>query len=120
VSEIIAYCGLNCQTCPIYLATRTADENEQAQMRNEIARLCREHYGVNYSPEDISDCDGCFADTGRLFVGCRDCPIRKCALERGVKTCADCGQYVCANLAAHFSLDPTAKDRLDEIRRNLR
>ena len=43
---MIAYCGLNCRKCQIYLATRLENKEEQAGMRSEIARLCREHYGI--------------------------------------------------------------------------
>jgi hypothetical protein len=33
----MAYCGLVCQTCPIYVATRRENREEQARMRAEIA-----------------------------------------------------------------------------------
>ncbi len=116
MNEMIAYCGLNCRTCPIFLATVLADKEEQTRMRIEIARECREHYGMQYEADDISDCDGCRTDGGRLFSGCHGCTIRKCAGGKGIENCAYCAEYVCSNLAAHFSLDPTAKTRLDEIR----
>ena len=35
--EMIAYCGLNCITCRIYLATRETDPEKQRQMREQIA-----------------------------------------------------------------------------------
>ncbi|HYK89715.1 MAG TPA: DUF3795 domain-containing protein [Acidobacteriota bacterium] len=119
MSGLIAYCGLNCRTCQIYLATRVSDKEQQIRMKTDIARLCREHYGLEYEPEDITDCDGC-AQGGRLFSGCSVCLIRKCAVEKSVENCAYCDEYVCANLAAHFSSEPTAKTRLDEIRSGIR
>lgn len=119
MAEVTSYCGLLCRTCPIYLATRQEDKAEQARARAEIARQCREQYGLTYQLEDITDCDGCRAAGGRLFSGCLKCPIRKCAREKGVENCAHCADYACAELNAFFATDPAAKTRLDEIRKTL-
>ena len=116
MSEVIAYCGLVCQTCPIYLATREEDEEQQKRMRSEIAQLCREQYGMVYEPEDIGDCDGCPTEGGRLFFACADCAIRKCAREKALESCARCDGYVCERLEAFFATEPVARTRLDEIR----
>ncbi len=117
MSDPIAYCGLICQTCPIYLATREKNKEEQMKMRAMIARQCNEHYGVSYKPEDISDCDGCGAG-GRLFPPSQSCVIRICAKQKGVENCAGCGEYACEKLEAFFAKDPSARKRLDEIRHN--
>ena len=118
--SILAYCGLVCRTCPIYLATRMEDKNEQARMRTEIARLLNEHYGMKYAPEEIIDCDGCPIEGGRLFSGCQNCSIRKCAREKHLKNCANCGEYACDKLEAFFASEPSARTRLEEIRNNIR
>jgi hypothetical protein len=119
VSEMVAYCGLVCQTCPIYLATREEDKEEQARRRVEIARLCREQYGMNYEPADVTDCDGCRTEEGRLFSACQNCAIRKCARQKGLEDCAHCTDYVCGKLEAFFATDPAAKARLDQVRSNI-
>ncbi len=116
MSELLAYCGLICDTCPIYLATRVVNIEEQTKMRAEIARLCKEQYGMNYEPEDITDCDGCRTEGGRLFSGCRSCAIRNCASGKELETCARCAEYVCEKLETFFVSEPTAKTRLDEVR----
>jgi len=116
MSEMLSYCGLVCDTCPIYLATRVVDPEEQTRMRAEIARLCNERYGVKYEPADITDCDGCRTKEGRLFSGCRDCAIRKCAVDKGLENCAYCAEYVCGGLETFFVSEPSAKTRLDEVR----
>jgi hypothetical protein len=95
MAEIIAYCGLACHTCPIYLATRQENKDEQRRMRAEISRLLKEQYGMNYQPEEITDCDGCRTDGVRLFSGCMNCLIRKCAREKGLENCAYCTEYAC-------------------------
>ena len=116
VDEILAYCGLVCQTCPIFLATRQEDKVKQAKMRQKILRLCNERYGLNYALEDISDCDGCRTDGERLFLGCKDCTIRQCAREKKLENCAYCTEYACGKLEAFFRSDPIARKKLDAIR----
>lgn len=86
MTGILAYCGLTCHTCPIYLATRQKNKKEQARMRAEIVKQCQEHYGITYKLEDITDCDGCNTEGERLFSSSRDCLIRKCARGRDLKT----------------------------------
>jgi len=120
MTEMVAYCGLACQTCPIYLATRQENKEEQARMRAEIVQLCKEQYGMDYELEDITDCDGCRTEDGRLFSACKNCLIRKCAKQKGLENCAYCTEYACVRLEAFFGTDPTAKIRLDEIRIGIR
>jgi hypothetical protein len=62
METMIAYCGLNCYTCPIHLATNEPDQIKQQKMRESIAELCTKQYGMNLQPEDITDCDGCRAN----------------------------------------------------------
>jgi len=120
MTEIISYCGLLCQCCPIYLATRETDISKKQEMIFEIIRACKEHYGIEYKYEDINDCDGCISDTGRLFIGCNNCKVRKCAVQKGVENCAHCDEYVCNDLAELFKSEPGSKKRLDMIRNSLK
>jgi hypothetical protein len=113
---MIAYCGLDCLSCPIFLATEEQDREKQKEKREEILRLINEHYGLELKLEDITDCDGCMADPGRLFSACKDCPIRRCAIDKELESCAYCDEYVCQTLEEFFSKEPHAKKNLDKIR----
>jgi hypothetical protein len=122
--KMIAYCGLNCVKCPIYLATRETNAEKQKQKREEIARQIEEKYGMQCRVEDVTDCDGCPAQGGRLFSGCQKCRIRKCAREKGIENCAHCSEYACEKLEAFFNfggklVEGDAKKRLDGIRKSL-
>jgi hypothetical protein len=120
--EMIAYCGLNCITCSIYLATREKDPKKQREMREGIARYIREHFDPKTRVEDITDCDGCTAESGRLFSGCKKCEVRKCAREKGLKNCAYCRQYPCEKLNKLYDsggVEADAKKRLDTIKSSL-
>ncbi|MEJ2495000.1 MAG: DUF3795 domain-containing protein [Ignavibacteriaceae bacterium] len=115
----ISYCGLVCESCPIYLATRETNKSKKKKMIYDIIDMCATHYGVNYKYEDINECDGCKSTSGRLFFGCNDCRIRRCAIEKGVENCAYCEEYACNNLFEIFKTDPGAKTRLDLIRNSI-
>jgi hypothetical protein len=80
MTTMIAYCGLLCDSCPIHLATLEKDIAQQAKIRVEIAKQLAKIYGTTPKPEIITDCDGCKVSNGRLFTGCIDCNIRKCAI----------------------------------------
>jgi hypothetical protein len=116
VRELVAYCGLSCQSCPIFLATREGDRKKQQRMRAAISRLARKHYGLALGPEDIGDCDGCRTEHGMLFSGCITCAIRNCARQRNVESCAHCPDYACEKLQKFFLTDPNAKTRLEVIK----
>ncbi len=114
---MIAYCGLECDSCPVHLATLEKDESLKQNMRVSIAEQCFEEYGMKLKPGDITDCDGCQADNGRVFSGCLNCEIRKCAMMKKIDSCAYCDDYPCEILSNNFSHDPDARKRLESIRR---
>jgi Protein of unknown function (DUF3795) len=95
MAELVAFCGLDCQTCPIHLATGQQDKAAKARMRTEFAGFCKEHYGIDRAAQDITDCDGCRAENGRLFPASRMCRIRQCARQKHVENCAWCPNYPC-------------------------
>jgi hypothetical protein len=113
---MIAYCGLVCDNCPIYLATHEQDKAIKKTMRKSISDLLADQYGMVLKPKDINDCDGCRAKTGRLFSSCQSCEIRQCAGEKSLENCAFCEQYACSILDPIFGSDPEARERLDNIR----
>lgn len=112
----IACCGLVCDSCPILLATLEKDKSHQKELRALIAEQCNRQYGMNLGLEDITDCEGCATVNGRLFSGCYNCEIRKCANNKELENCAFCPEYCCEILQKHFRSDPEAKERLEEIR----
>jgi hypothetical protein len=113
MEEKLAYCGLLCQGCAIYLATREKDDGKRHKMRVDIAEQIKKLYGEECRPEDVTDCDGCESEA-RLFSGCSRCEIRKCARQKGVENCAHCSEYACEKLKELFVTDPEAKKRLDK------
>jgi len=115
----ISYCGLACDTCLIHLATLETDSSKKAEMRVSIAEQLSKIYGTTPKPEIITDCDGCKVNDGRLFTGCADCEIRKCAISKDLINCAFCNDFACEKLEKHYTFDPSSRDRLEEIRKNI-
>lgn len=116
MDTMIGYCGLDCQGCPIHLATLEQDVSTQRAMRIEIARICAQQYGMDLHVQDVTDCDGCRSKTERLFSGCARCEIRKCAIDKKLSSCAFCADYACQKLLKHFEADPDARTRLEAVR----
>ena len=100
--DMIAYCGLNCETCDAYLATIN---NDQA-LREKTAKLWAELNNAPILPEHIN-CQGCRVD-GVKTVYCENlCKIRQCALKRGVTTCGDCPEIdACQTVGMVIATNP--------------
>jgi len=114
MNEMIAFCGINCTRCPIYVATQKGDDSE----KEKAAEECTVLFNTKVKPQDVS-CDGCLPTGMRLFKYCVGCAIRMCALERHVEDCAYCDDYPCQKLGDWFALVPDAKATLDRIREGL-
>ncbi len=116
VENVESYCGLLCMGCPIFQATNEPDPTLREKMRIEIAKLSNKLYNTSHTTKDITDCDGCLHEDGRLFEGCRDCSIRNCARQKHIPNCAHCSEYICETLEMFFKDNPESKSRLDFIR----
>lgn len=82
---LIAYCGLDCTKCDAYIATKNNDQN----LREKTAKLWTELNKVPILPEHI-ECEGCRTN-GKKTVYCSTlCPIRQCAMQKGLETCGNC------------------------------
>lgn len=113
MEKMIAVCGLVCTECPAFIATQKEDDNE----RKKVAEQWSKEFKVELKPEDIN-CDGCVADSERLFSHTKVCEIRKCGLDKKVANCAYCDEYACEKLTDFFKMAPEAKSNLDEVRKS--
>ena len=104
MSEMIAFCGLVCTQCPVFLATQHDDDKDRA----ETAAMLAEKYGLDLKPEEIN-CDGCHSTGDRLIGYCLECGIRQCGLEKGIETCASCDAQPCEKLTQFHTFSPEAK-----------
>lgn len=110
MSEIIAYCGLDCGKCEAFAATQAND----LERKTEMAKRWTEGLDVEFKPEDI-DCIGC--KSAKISGWCtKICRIRPCAEAKCVQTCAHCDDYPCTQLKHFLSNEPKAARNLEGIR----
>ena len=114
MNKMISFCGLLCNECGAFIATKNDDDKKRA----EVAQLWSKHYSSNLKAEDIN-CDGCTSSSNRLFGHCKVCEIRKCGKQKGIANCACCSEYPCEKLGTFFKVVPEARSRLDEVRSEL-
>ena len=108
MKPMLAYCGLDCEACDAYLATIHDDQ----ALREKTAKLWTEWNQTLILPEQIN-CEGC-RGSGVKTIYCDSlCPIRQCALGKGVTTCGDCPELeTCPKVGAILSNNPDARENL--------
>lgn len=83
--DFISCCGNDCEKCDARIATISNDN----EYKEKTAKLWSQLNGVEITA-DMVNCTGCRIP-GVKTPYCRYmCEIRKCAMERQYKTCADC------------------------------
>lgn len=96
----IAFCGFDCSTCPVYIATETNNTELKTQLAQTYATI---------SEEDT--CTGCLgSDVNREL--CASCAIRACGLEHGVAHCGHCPEYPCVFFDSCIPQDAESRKNL--------
>ena len=85
IKETVAYCGLFCEACGVYIATKADDQVD-------LERIAKR---MRTTKEEIR-CEGC--RSGVLSPHCRECSFRDCATRKGIANCEDCDSFPCAPL----------------------
>ena len=109
--RIIAFCGILCSECEAYKATQSGDQAELER----VAAAWHEQFSPDITAAAII-CDGCLATQGPRCSYCAECPIRACAIDRGVQSCAHCADYGCSMIEQFLSHAPEMRKTLDEMR----
>lgn len=109
MKQLIACCGLDCESCDARIATVTNDND----LREKTARKWSV---MNNAPQITAatiNCMGCRTG-GVKFAFCSDyCEIRKCVNSKGFSTCGECKELdKCSVVAPVFQHAPGAKQNL--------
>jgi hypothetical protein len=105
----IAYCGLKCHECPLYIATMNQDD----EMKRKLA--------VDYSTDSCKftfedmNCEGCHSPSVNDSKMCGDCEVRKCAAKKSIATCAECTAYPCSIIEKYVPAGSDNRILLDHI-----
>lgn len=112
MKDLIAYCGLDCESCE----ARKATINNDRELRIKVAKEWSDLNGVEITPEMIN-CVGCRVDGVKTPFCDRLCPIRQCALKKNVKTCGSCDELdKCGKIQMITSSNKEALKRLKASR----
>ncbi|MEJ2568087.1 MAG: DUF3795 domain-containing protein [candidate division WOR-3 bacterium] len=114
MDDLVGFCGLKCNKCPAFIATKNDDDNE----RERIAKEWSKEYKHDFKAEDIN-CEGCTSIEKRHVGYCDICEVRECAIKKRVENCAYCKDYACKTLKNFFHMAPQARNNLEEIRKFL-
>lgn len=109
MKQLIACCGLDCESCDARVATVTNNNELREKTAQEWSKL----NGIPEITADKINCMGCRVD-GVKTVYCGDmCEIRKCVNKKGFNTCGDCKELnKCKIVGAIFEHSPEAKENL--------
>ncbi len=108
MKDLIACCGLDCETCDARIATLNDD--------NQLREATAQKWAVmNNSPEitaETINCLGCRTE-GVKFGYCAMCGIRSCAQGRGLATCGECSELdTCPTVGPIIEHSPDARANL--------
>ena len=107
MKNLIACCGIDCETCNARVAT-VANDNA---LREETAKEWSAMFNAPFTAESIN-CMGCRTD-GVKFAHCNDCEIRNCAKTKGFDTCGECKDMeTCQIVGFVLQNVPGAKENL--------
>ncbi len=87
--EILTLCGYRCDLCQLYTKNIKSEKDKQ-RVSQEFNRI----FGSNIRPEDV-ECVGCKNEGKHVAPSC---PVRLCALKKGVENCAHCSEFICDKL----------------------
>ena len=114
----IGCCGLDCEACPVFISKANNDDELRLATAKEWSETYAEYLGGNVLKKEDINCSGCQSE-GDVFVGCLNCPIRKCCRDKALATCASCIEYKKCEMLNGFYTVPShqeARNNLDRIR----
>jgi len=89
--KILSRCGYRCDLCLAYRPNVV--KNDQRVL---LSDGWYKYFGFRILPERII-CDGCMSPGNPKLVD-TGCPVRPCAIVKGVENCGYCGEYICGKL----------------------
>lgn len=115
-SNYDTYCGNYCGACSIILAYRTGFKDSVASYWTESnLKAFLQTIGIKPTTEDSFQlkCKGCKSDD--LFLNCKYCGIRACAINRKVEHCNECNEYPCQLLKGSL-LNKDIQEKLPHLK----
>lgn len=112
IAKLFGCCGTDCSACEAYIATQS---NNQEALEMVAVNWRREYQDPSFIADNVR-CDGCLSVSTVHPSWCSQCPIRACALGRGVVNCAVCPDYGCAIITKCTEGAPQTRANLEALR----
>lgn len=104
----LAYCGLNCKECPVYLVSISKNTVDQKRLAKEYSTdICK------FTKEDMY-CLGCHSDVVSKKM-CGDCEIRTCGIKKPYGSCAECDEFPCSTLEKYLGNNSDHLNNLKQL-----
>ena len=103
----IAYCGLYCGACKIFMATSENDLDDIATQTK--------------IPVEYLACNGCRSD--KINLCCMNCGIRRCCVSKKINSCNECEEFPCKIVTKKLQTTHQGEKKFAyryEIEKNLR
>ncbi|MBO7393559.1 MAG: DUF3795 domain-containing protein [Abditibacteriota bacterium] len=108
MNKMIGYCGLDCEKCDAYIASKNNDNELRAKTAEEWSKL----NGVPIAPKHIN-CQGCKTRGIKTLFCDKMCEIRKCAMKKKLDSCGECESFEsCEALKPVLDNNPDALENL--------
>jgi hypothetical protein len=88
--DFLAPCGVYCETCRIYRATR---DNDHELIKKLLDAYEGKISGLEKISEEDGQCEGCLSEDVSIF--CRECSVKDCTREKGYSGCHECDDFPC-------------------------
>lgn len=112
--KYIAYCGLKCNECPIFIATTANDDSLRIKLAREYSTK-----DCTFSKEDMN-CFGCHSDKINHSKMCGQCKIRSCPNTDKLSSCAECINFPCELIERYVPVGTENRETLDKINVHLK
>ena len=104
---MISFCGMDCEHCDAFVATKTCD----SRLKLVVAQRWSKIYGRKIKAEEVH-CGGCTC-VGTHGIYCDSmCRVKPCCREKGLAHCGLCNTFPCEKIQEIFVFDPRAEGRI--------
>lgn len=108
MNKLIAYCGINCATCPLYIATKS----DNCLMKQELATKWGQLYNRSFDIKDM-ECYGC--KSKKRFVLSKGCDISICNISKGITTCTECSSHPCERINKFYEWQKNNDTKVEKV-----
>ena len=108
MDKLIAYCGINCKSCPLYIATK----NDDIVVKQELSLKWGKLYNRSFDIENMS-CHGC--KSGKKFFLSEQCDITTCNTVKGIETCKQCTNHPCDRIEKFYAWQKNNKTDVEIV-----